>query len=208
MATAAVTTTLVNGTANSATPVNGNFTDLVTFLNNSVTHRDGTKAFTGNQDMGSNKITGLAAGTASTDAVNLGQVTLGDSNVTGAGVVLGTGGTTINTISLTVPAAGMALVVCSGTVTTAGVTFSGTASVSTDLTIAGAVPVGLASSTEYSLASNTTSSVANYLFLVPLISGLNTITLTGTRTNAGTPLASGGTLTADTGFRLAIVGIY
>jgi trimeric autotransporter adhesin len=74
MATAAVSTTLVNGTANSATPVNANFTDLVTFLNNSVIHRDGSKAFAGNVDMGSNKVTLLANGTVSTDAVNKGQM--------------------------------------------------------------------------------------------------------------------------------------
>jgi hypothetical protein len=76
MATAAVSTTLVNGTANSAVPVNGNFTDLVTFLNGSVVHRDGTKAFTGVVDHGSNKITGVGAGTLSTDAVNKGQLDL------------------------------------------------------------------------------------------------------------------------------------
>lgn len=35
---------------------------------------DGTVAFTGDQSMGSNKLTALASGTASTDAVNKGQV--------------------------------------------------------------------------------------------------------------------------------------
>jgi hypothetical protein len=36
--------------------------------------RDGSVSFTGNLNLGSNKITGLAAGTALTDAINLGQL--------------------------------------------------------------------------------------------------------------------------------------
>lgn len=68
MATASVTNSFTNGTTADADDVNTNFGDLVTFLNNSVVHRDGTKAMTAALPLGSNKITGLASGTAATDA--------------------------------------------------------------------------------------------------------------------------------------------
>lgn len=57
-----------------AAEVNTNFTNLVTFLNNSVVHKDGSKTMTGALAMGSQKVTGLANGTVSTDAVNKGQL--------------------------------------------------------------------------------------------------------------------------------------
>lgn len=68
MATASVTNTFTNGTAADAIQVNTNFADLVSFLNNSVVHRDGTKAFTAAQAMGGNRLTGLGAPTADSDA--------------------------------------------------------------------------------------------------------------------------------------------
>lgn len=68
MATASVTNTFTNGTTADATEVNTNFNDLVTFVNGSVLHLDGSKTMTGNVVMGSNRITGLANGTADTDA--------------------------------------------------------------------------------------------------------------------------------------------
>lgn len=68
MATATVTNSLVNGTTVDAVPLNTNFNDLVTFLNASVVHVDGSQAMTGNLAMGSNKMTGLAAPTAAGDA--------------------------------------------------------------------------------------------------------------------------------------------
>lgn len=74
MATASVTNSFVNGTTADATEVNTNFTDLVTFLNSSVVHVDGSKAMTGALAMGSSKITGLANGTASSDAAAFGQI--------------------------------------------------------------------------------------------------------------------------------------
>lgn len=70
MATASVTNTFTNGTTADATEVNTNFNDLVTFVNGSVLHLDGSKTMTGNVVMGSNRITGLANGTADTDAAN------------------------------------------------------------------------------------------------------------------------------------------
>lgn len=68
MATASVTNTFVAAATASSAAVNTNFSDLVSFLNNSVVHVDGSKAMTGDLAMGSNKITGLATPTASTDA--------------------------------------------------------------------------------------------------------------------------------------------
>lgn len=47
MATAAVTHTFTAGTAAQAAQVNTNFSDLVSFLNNSVVHKDGSVAMTG-----------------------------------------------------------------------------------------------------------------------------------------------------------------
>lgn len=46
MATASVTNTFVAGTTANPSTVNQNFTDLLTFLNNSVVHVDGSKAMT------------------------------------------------------------------------------------------------------------------------------------------------------------------
>lgn len=68
MATASVTNTFVNGQTADATEVNTNFTNLLTFLNASVVHVDGSKTMSGALAMGSNKITGLAAGTVTGDS--------------------------------------------------------------------------------------------------------------------------------------------
>lgn len=69
MATASVTNVLVTGTTITAAALNTNYSDLVGFLNNNTVHRDGSKAMTGNLAMGSNRITGLAASQAASDAV-------------------------------------------------------------------------------------------------------------------------------------------
>lgn len=74
MATAAVTNTFVTATPALAAEVNTNFSNLVDFLNNSVIHKDGTKAMTSSFDAGSNKVINLAAGTSGTDAVNKTQL--------------------------------------------------------------------------------------------------------------------------------------
>ncbi len=73
MATASVTNSFTNGTTADADDVNTNFTDLVTFLNGSVVHRDGSKSMSGALAMGTNKITGLTDGTAATDAATFKQ---------------------------------------------------------------------------------------------------------------------------------------
>lgn len=81
MATASVTNNFANGTPADAEEVDTNFADLVSFLNNSVIHRDGTKTMTANFDANSNKIVNLTTGTATGDAVNKGQL----DTATGAG---------------------------------------------------------------------------------------------------------------------------
>jgi len=50
MATASVTNTLVNGSTPDASIWNTNYSDLVTFLNTQVLHRDGSKTLTGDLD--------------------------------------------------------------------------------------------------------------------------------------------------------------
>lgn len=100
MATASVTNTFVAGTAAEAAEVNTNFTNLVTFLNNSVVHRDGSKAMTANFDAGSNKIVNLTAGTDATDAVNKTQM---DTAITaGLDSRLGSGGTVVSDTTVAV----------------------------------------------------------------------------------------------------------
>lgn len=70
MSTASVTYNFVNGTTASANEVNQNNQDIVDFLNESVVHVDGSQSLTGNLDMGSNRITGLSAPVANTDAAS------------------------------------------------------------------------------------------------------------------------------------------
>lgn len=83
MATASVTNTLVTATTIVVSKLNTNFQDLVTFLNNSVLHRDGTKAMTGALDMGTQKITNLVDGTAATDGATFDQATNADNLASG-----------------------------------------------------------------------------------------------------------------------------
>ena len=68
MATAAVTNTLVNGATITHSEHNTNYGDLVSFLNDDVVHRDGSKVMTGALAMGGNKVTGLATPVSTTDA--------------------------------------------------------------------------------------------------------------------------------------------
>jgi hypothetical protein len=68
MATAAVTNAFVTATTIAAGDFNTNFSDLVTFLNNSVVHRDGSKAMTAALDLGGFTITSLGEPSNSDDA--------------------------------------------------------------------------------------------------------------------------------------------
>lgn len=92
MATAAVTNTFVDATTIEAGDFNANFSDLVTFLNGSVLHLDGSKTMSGNLVMGSNRITGLAAPTADSDGARRLDGDVGVITFTHTGeLVVGTG---------------------------------------------------------------------------------------------------------------------
>lgn len=67
MATAAVTYQFTNGTTADGPQVSQNFTDLLSFLNGSTIHKDGSKVMTG-------ILTLAAAGTAALHAVTVGQL--------------------------------------------------------------------------------------------------------------------------------------
>ena len=64
---------VVSGTVISSTAFNALTADLATGLSTAIT-KDGQTTPTANIPMGNNKITGLAVGTAATDAANLSQV--------------------------------------------------------------------------------------------------------------------------------------
>ena len=66
------TNNITDGTTADAADVTTPLTDLETALNQ-VVLRNGVTAFSGNQSMGSNKLTGLAAATAASDAARLDQ---------------------------------------------------------------------------------------------------------------------------------------
>lgn len=85
---------VVSGTAIDPTVFNALTADLATGLTTCIT-KDGQTTPTANIPMGSNKITGLAAGTASTDAANIGNLQ------SGTGVYVGTVGGTADVITLT-----------------------------------------------------------------------------------------------------------
>lgn len=61
MATASVTYTYLSNTPALASEVNTNFTNLVTFLNGSVIHTDGSKAMTGELTLSGNPTSSLSA---------------------------------------------------------------------------------------------------------------------------------------------------
>ncbi len=81
---------VVTGTAISSTSFNGTMADIAAGLSNAIT-RDGQSPATANIPMGSNKLTGLAPGTASTDSANFGQAgQLGVYTPAGTGAVAST----------------------------------------------------------------------------------------------------------------------
>jgi hypothetical protein len=85
----------ITGTTISSTAFNNTMNDFATGLSNTIT-RDGQSPATAAIPMGNNKITGLANGTARTDAVSVGQVQDG-----GPAYLLGVAGTNTITASLT-----------------------------------------------------------------------------------------------------------
>lgn len=92
MATASVTNTLTNGTTIDAPDLNTNFSDLVSFLNTNVIQKDGSLAMAAALAMGTNRITGLAAPTADTDAATRKFADTGTFQLTQSGeLAVGTG---------------------------------------------------------------------------------------------------------------------
>ena len=89
---------IVTGTTISSTWANNTLTDIATALTGSLS-ADGQTTATGALQMGSNKITGLANGTLSTDAVALGQLgTMATENANAVAITGGAiDGTTIGT---------------------------------------------------------------------------------------------------------------
>jgi len=69
----------VTGTTISSTAVNSDFSDIAAALTQSIS-KDGQTTYTGNQPMAGNKLTGLGAGTAATDSVNMSQLVSGAAN--------------------------------------------------------------------------------------------------------------------------------
>ena len=80
-------TMATSGATASSVTVNSIMNDIAQALTDSV-NKDGTKAFAGNQSMGSNRLTSLAAGIALTDAVTMSQAQKG--NIAQATTVAGT----------------------------------------------------------------------------------------------------------------------
>jgi hypothetical protein len=78
---------VVTGTTISSTWANNTLTDIATALTGSLA-ADGQTTATGNLKMGNNRVTGLANGLASTDAVTLAQ--LNDPSITGNVDIAGT----------------------------------------------------------------------------------------------------------------------
>lgn len=66
----------VAGTTIASTAVNSDLSDIAAALTQSIS-KDGQTAYTGNQPMGGNKLTGLGAGTAASDAARVDQVQAG-----------------------------------------------------------------------------------------------------------------------------------
>jgi hypothetical protein len=207
MATASVPyPNFVNGTPADADQVDANFAALVAFSNNSVIHRDGTKAMTAPLDVGGFKVTNAAGGTNAADLVTKAQLDAlsvqGDYKALGSDVTIGTSATTIDTLSVTAPSAGLGFVVLAGSFTSSGVSYAGDgfAAVGVNLAVVGveAVVVG-------AMFTSDTTTATYATFVVPLSSGANTITIQGTRVNN---VASGGTITAVSGFKTAIVGMF
>lgn len=208
MAAASVSNTFVNSTPADAAEVNTNFGNLVTFLNNSVVHRDGSKSMTGNFDAGTNRVVNVSAATAAADAPRWDQAGVAGYEATSAGVVLPASDSVVaDTISVTVPTAGMCLVVVTGDFTYAGTNTVGLGEKDPILvTVTGgvfAVPlVGNPVPGEFATIPAGTGTVTENraVVLVGLAAGANTLSVSMSRT------ASGGTVTFSSGFKTVIVG--
>jgi hypothetical protein len=202
---------ILNGTAADATDVQGNFQTIETYINSTnLIRADGTEVMTANLDVDSNKIVNLAAATAVGDAPRFDQTGIMDYELASGAITLPEATpTTVDTISVTTPAAGLCLVAVWLQYAITGATFGGgeetifftVSSVNGTGGTGGSISTGTAT-----LASNTTSSQVAALYAVPLASGANTITISATGSR-GFGL-TGGTATVVAGARSAVIGAF
>jgi hypothetical protein len=219
-------TDILNGDAADATDVQNNFQTIETYINSTnLIRADGTEVMAADLDMdgftlanisgldmNATQITDLAVPTTATGAARFGDAAVSDYQVTSGGTTITTSATTVVTFTVYAAAAGMAHITFIGNFTTSGVgsydVGAGTGGVGVITTITGATLLTPTSTiTAGQFISDTTQSLTNNgsPYLVSLASGTNTIALKFTRVNEGTT-GTGGTLTADTGFRAMIVG--
>jgi len=185
--------------ASSRAKINSSFTEANKIINNELVEVDGSNAMTGALNMGSQKITSLAEGTLSTDAVNKGQLDASQSLDT-LQAVTDRGATTTTAVSL------------------AGVTITGTlAATSTVSTEDGLYAFGAVPYLQLEDTHGTGAQLANFKVQVyngdfTIIDVKNSSTTRFTLDNDGN-IAVGGTLTAsnlsgtNTGNQTSIVGI-
>lgn len=115
--------------------------------------------------------------------------------------------TTVDAISVTTPAAGMALVAALLQYEASGVTFNGDdISIIASTTATGGTPFPIAGALSHVLEDNVVGPQKGEVHLVPLALGANTITLSATGTRTG--LATGGTVTVVSGARLILLGTF
>jgi hypothetical protein len=175
---------VVTGTSIASTWANTTMTDLANALTDSVA-ADGQTTMTGNLKMGTNKITGLADGTLTTDGVSKGQMdtaiaTAGagkQAEITAIGILKGAGAGSISAATAGTDYAGISNVQ----------TFTaGQRGEVTVLTSGSTVNTNLADSNNFSLTLATNATLANPTNIVAGQSGAITITqdATGSRTLA------------------------
>ena len=170
---------VVTGTTISSSWANTTLSDIASALTGSVA-ADGQTPMTGNLQMGNNKITGLAAGTLSTDAVNLGQITGGSvagsfTTLSASSTVTLSGGTANGVLYLN-----GSKVATSGT----GLVFDGTnLLVGTTTSNNARIEAAVSASSSYQLAANFTNST-NANFQIKIANSI-----TGIGSSTATPLA-------------------
>jgi hypothetical protein len=175
---------VVTGTSVASTWANTTMTDLANALTDSVA-ADGQTTMTGSLKMGSNKVTGLADGTLTTDGVSKGQMDTAiaagvagkQSEITAVGILKGAGAGSISAATAGTDYAGISNVQ----------TFTaGQRGEVTVLTSGSTVNTNLADSNNFSLTLATNATLANPTNIVAGQSGAITITqdATGSRTLA------------------------
>jgi len=175
---------VVTGTSIASTWANTTMTDLANALTDSVA-ADGQTTMTGNLKMGTNKITGLADGTITTDGVSKGQMDTAiaagvagkQSEITAVGILKGAGAGSISAATAGTDYAGINNVQ----------TFNaGQRGEVTALTSGATVNTNLADSNNFSLTLATNATLANPTNIVAGQSGVIVITqdATGSRTLA------------------------